>query len=117
MSDITLNNLEKISREDLSALLLHPDPSAVAIVDVRDWDRAGGHIKGSVNVPSAQLDYRLAELVHKFKDKDLVVFHCQLSQQRGPSAALGYMREKRRMYGKDEGKQKVAVLQGGFWDW
>lgn len=33
-------------------------------------------------------------LVRKLADKDVVVFHCALSQQRGPSAALSYLRAK-----------------------
>jgi rhodanese-related sulfurtransferase len=74
------------------------------------------------------------------KDKETVVFHCALSQQRGPSAALRYLREKERLdsggvesrgevqeqsenvenEGKAESKgkkQKVVVLRGGFTEW
>lgn len=69
------------------------------------------------------------------------MFHCALSQQRGPKAALRYLRERERMGGKDvkaegdkeaqaevvegkEGKegvkvkgQTVYVLDGGFAKW
>ena len=46
------------------------------------------------------------------------MFHCALSQQRGPKAALRYLREKERMGGEAEGKkQKVYVLEGGFVKW
>jgi Cdc25 family phosphatase len=41
----------------------------------------------------------MPELVRKLKDKDTVVFHCALSQQRGPSAALLYLRERERLLG------------------
>ncbi len=65
------------------------------------------------------------------KDKEVVVFHCALSQQRGPSAALRYLRERERLGGgkkegedgKEEGKegeekeQRVYVLSGGFTEW
>jgi hypothetical protein len=37
--------------------------------------------------------------VRKLKDKETVVFHCALSQQRGPSAALQYIRERDRLLG------------------
>lgn len=57
-------------------------------------DYIGGHIKGSRNVPSRQLDAMMPTLVRQLKDKKTVVFHCSLSQQRGPSAALKYLREK-----------------------
>jgi rhodanese-related sulfurtransferase len=97
MSLITLSDLSYISREDLSGQLLSSPSNNIAIIDVRDSDHIGGHIKGSTWVPSSQLDYKTPELVRTLKDKELVVFHCALSQQRGPSAALRYLREKRRL--------------------
>lgn len=48
------------------------------------------------------------------------MFYCALSQQRGPSSALKYARERQRILGDDgeEGaKQKVYVLDGGFTMW
>jgi Cdc25 family phosphatase len=60
----------------------------------------------------------MPELVRTLQDKEKVVFHCALSQQRGPSAALRYARERERMLGKDESlKQEVFVLEGGFVQW
>lgn len=145
MSSITLSDLAHITREDLSKTLLESDstpnlPSNLAIIDVRDSDHIGGHIRGSTWVPSSELDYKTADLVRTLKDKEVVVFHCALSQQRGPSAALRYLREKRRLDpdspvisagdihekgeeeegGKKEGEkkaQKVVVLDGGFTKW
>ncbi|PVI04442.1 Rhodanese-like protein [Periconia macrospinosa] len=135
MSDINLSNLSYISREDLSKTFLESDaapslPKNLAIIDVRDSDHIGGHIRGSTWVPSSELDYRTPELVRNLKDKDVVVFHCALSQQRGPSAALRYLREKRRLdegskteskgeedTGEEKKAQKVLVLEGGFNKW
>jgi rhodanese-related sulfurtransferase len=51
-------------------------------------DHIGGHIRHSIHAPSHTLDHKIPELVRKLKDKETVVFHCALSQQRGPSAAL-----------------------------
>lgn len=62
-------------------------------------DHIGGHIKHSIHAPSNTLDYKIPELVRKLKDKETVVFHCALSQQRGPSAALRYIRERDRLLG------------------
>jgi Cdc25 family phosphatase len=88
----------------------------VAIVDVRDDDFEGGNIVGCINVPSTQLsEQRVQELVKELKDGECdtgsclclihshpssshatlplvptVVFHCSLSQQRGPKAARIY---------------------------
>ena len=60
-------------------------------------DHIGGHIRSSIHAPSSTLDYKIPELVRKLKDKETVVFHCALSQQRGPSAALRYIRERQRL--------------------
>lgn len=87
------------------------------------------------------IDTMMPTLVRQLKDKKTVVFHCALSQQRGPSAALKYLRERERVLGKErkvegeEGKeeteeekrerelrkkeqgQKVFVLDRGFVGW
>ena len=81
-------------------------------------DHVGGHIVSSTWVPTSSLDVRLPELVRTLQDKEQVVFHCALSQQRGPSAALRYARERARVLGDEEAeKQKVSVLDGGFVQW
>lgn len=60
----------------------------------------------------------MPELVRTLQDKEKVVFHCALSQQRGPSAALRYARERESVLGAEEShKQKVYVLEGGFVQW
>ena len=90
----SIATLQRISRERLSSLLLSPESSKVAIVDVRDADHVGGHIRSSIHVPSSTLPYRTTEIIDTLADKDIIVFHCSLSQQRGPTAALKYLREK-----------------------
>lgn len=79
-------------------------------------DHIGGHIHSSIWIPSGSLELYLPELVRTLKDKENVVFHCALSQQRGPSAALRYARERERILGSDS-KQEVSVLSGGFVKW
>jgi rhodanese-related sulfurtransferase len=60
----------------------------------------------------------MPELIRTLKDKEKVIFHCALSQQRGPSAALNYLREREAALGGDESsKQQVYVLEGGFVHW
>jgi len=135
MSTLNISNLARMSRESLAALLASPAASTLAIVDVRDsgtattpmikypsslkiLDHIGGHIKYSIWVPSSELDVKTPELIRTLKHKDKVVFHCALSQQRGPSAALRYTRERHRLLGADESKgQAVYVLDGGFSMW
>ena len=79
-------------------------------------DHIGGHIHASTWIPSGSLDVHLPELVRTLKDKEKVVFHCALSQQRGPSAALKYARERKQRLGSDSA-QEIYVLDGGFVLW
>lgn len=127
MATYTFSDLKWITREDLAPLVRSGAPE-LTIVDVRDNDYIGGHIKGCMNVPTDTHDYRIPELVRTLRDQDTVVFHCVLSQQRGPSSALRYLRERDRLADKGEiqarkdGKdiksaQRVIVLDGGFSKW
>ena len=84
--------LRRMQREQLSELLLSSNASKVAVIDVRGDDHAGGHIHTSQHVPSSTLDHKIPELVRTLSDKDTVVFHCALSQERGPRAAQRYSR-------------------------
>lgn len=95
-------------------------------------------------MPSHQFDEWLPTLVRQLENTQTVVFHCALSKQRGPSAALRYIREREQRYGAEsvaapdggsettaaphtrdeEGgdrkqpvAQKVCVLRGGFSKW
>jgi Cdc25 family phosphatase len=152
-SSISAATMSSLSREQLAEFLLGPantkESSAkhllaglkstdLAVIDVRDDDYIGGHILGGTNVPSANLEWKLPELVRTLWDKKAVVFHCALSQQRGPSAAAKYARERERQErqrwamesGEPEGGsstadtseadkefQRVFVLEGGFVKW
>ncbi|KAH6632106.1 Rhodanese-like domain-containing protein [Chaetomium tenue] len=129
----TIGTLQRLSAASLSQTLLAAQERAtsgdptIAIIDVRDDDYIGGHIKGSLNIPSRTLDAMLPTLVRQLQNKQTVVFHCALSQQRGPAAALRYLRERERVVGdaaaaaegKGEGgkEQKVFVLDRGFVGW
>ncbi|KAJ9664556.1 Cdc25 phosphatase Ibp1 [Neophaeococcomyces mojaviensis] len=92
---ITISDIKFIKPAILASSLNDPlTASTTAVIDVRDNDYIGGHIKGSQHVPINQFDARLPELLRVNKDKQRVVFHCMLSQQRGPKAALTYARAK-----------------------
>lgn len=61
-------------------------------------------------------------LLRKLEDVDTVVFHCALSQQRGPGAALRYLREvaaeqNKSGDGASTKQQTVYVLDRGFVGW
>ena len=132
--------IPRVPAETISQQLLSPPQAAkLAIIDVRGDDHVGGHIRSSINAPSDTLDWRIPELVRTLADKEVVVFHCALSQERGPRAARAYMEEKIKKGEKEatagkgakgletEGSekkeeeesksQKVYVLDLGFVGW
>ncbi|PSS25526.1 hypothetical protein M430DRAFT_96581 [Amorphotheca resinae ATCC 22711] len=126
MTPHTIASLPRMSATTLSEILLSHStsnldaPSAppnLAIIDVRDDDHIGGHIKHSQHIASATLDHRIPELVRKLQGTETVVFHCALSQQRGPRAALLYLREREHAEKEDVKEQKVYVLDRGFVGW
>ncbi|KZW01525.1 Rhodanese-like protein [Exidia glandulosa HHB12029] len=85
-----------------------------AVIDVRDDDREGGHILHSVHSPSHKFLDSVDKLVDELKDASTVVFHCALSQQRGPKAARIYAETLNMKY--PSATQEVVVLRGGFTD-
>ena len=127
MSSYTVANLPRISREKL-AELVSAKTAGLSVIDVRDSDYIGGHIINCQNIPTSTHDYRMPELVRTLRNQDTLVFHCALSQQRGPGSALRYLRERERMTDRGEvgvrkdgedlaSVQKVLVLEGGFVKW
>lgn len=52
------------------------------VIDVRDDDFAGGHVKGCLRAPFQQYEDGLSQLVFRVKDIPIVIFHCTLSQVR-----------------------------------
>lgn len=90
------------------------DPQDVAVVDVRDIDYVGGHIVNAINIPAAEFELRISQLESQIASKAKVVFHCMLSQQRGPTCAAAYTRS---LANKGHHSQEVYVLTGGFSQW
>ncbi|CAG9939685.1 unnamed protein product [Clonostachys rosea f. rosea IK726] len=120
----TIASLPRMSAKTLSEKILAEqdakDPT-FAIIDVRDDDYIGGHIKGATNVPNHQLDAMMPTLVRRLREKKTVVFHCMLSQIRGPKSALAYLRYRDGLLislGESVPEdQTVYVLTDGFQGW
>ncbi|CAK7902975.1 CDC25-like phosphatase Ych1p [[Candida] anglica] len=93
-----------------------------AVIDVRDSDYIGGHIKGCYHYPAGNFHYTLPELYKRLIDNGIndVVFHCALSQVRGPSSTLKFLRSINDLEAKDQqyfDNVNVWVLRGGFTKW
>ncbi|KAK3445429.1 hypothetical protein EUGRSUZ_A01658 [Eucalyptus grandis] len=89
----------------------------IAIVDVRDEERSyDGHIPGSLHYASGTFSDKIADLVQDVKGKDTLVFHCALSQVRGPTCArrlANYLEEIK----EDGGIKDILVLERGYNGW
>lgn len=102
--------------EELVALLDDPAEAAkLAIVDCRDSDReAEGFILTSLHLPTTTSPtaayVALAEQL-KEEGKSIVVFHCALSQVRGPRGASRFAAVLRDL---ERTEPRVFVLRGGF---
>ncbi|GAV30564.1 hypothetical protein PMKS-004078 [Pichia membranifaciens] len=102
------------------------------VIDVRDSDYVGGHIINSLHIESNKFKNEksaetLSNLLKKLREngQETVVFHCMLSQQRGPSSAMRFSRylNERINASNDEDELafieniKIYVLRGGFGRW
>lgn len=92
----------------MQAQELHLHLEDYAIIDVRDDDYDGRHIKGAMNVPHHDIvigTKATREKIQAFAQDKPIVVHCMLSQVRGPSSVK---------YLKSMTENAVHVLQGGF---
>lgn len=99
-----------VSPEDVAAAVREKREKYV-VIDCRDDDfNDDGHVKGAVNVPSNEFAERLPWIIKAYGEQgSTVVFHCALSQVRGPSAARAFAASL------PEGSDvKVQIMQGGF---
>lgn len=46
------------------------------VIDVREEDAFGGSIRSSINIPAANFDNHVPELIEKYSHYDYVIFHC-----------------------------------------
>ncbi|KAI0322015.1 Rhodanese-like protein [Amylostereum chailletii] len=85
------------------------------VVDVRDDDHVGGNIVNSLHSPSEEFLVNVDKLVQDTKDVPIVIFHCALSQARGPKAARIYAETRDNLQSEGEDKaHDVRILRGGF---
>jgi Cdc25 family phosphatase len=92
----------------------------VLIIDCRDDDYVGGHIKGAIHISSLEFGLKPVFSMNKIleiaksKNTKNVVFHCMESQKRSPKCAnnfkifLKFIRET---------SWNIFVLEGGFDRW
>ncbi|XP_031126298.1 dual specificity phosphatase Cdc25 [Ipomoea triloba] len=104
-----------ITASQLLSLKRRPN---IAIVDVRDDERScDGHIAGSLHFASDTFLDKLPSLVQSVKGKDTLVFHCALSQVRGPKCARRLAEYLSDEMQDDAGIKNIMVLERGYNGW
>lgn len=104
------------------------NPQDLVIIDVRDDDYDGGHIRDSWHIPVTEFKQVFPTVLSKLQAQGTkkVVIHCSLSKQRGPSSALRFRRFLNEELASSDAPQSVkdyisqlsvAVLKGGFVAW
>ncbi|KAG8682157.1 hypothetical protein FRC08_015151 [Ceratobasidium sp. 394] len=118
MSTTSESSFRYISPAELSELMKSDKKPMTdyVVVDVRDDDFSGGNIVGCVRAPSNTYLTTVDELVMtKTKDVPKLIFHCALSQLRGPKAARIYAETRNnRLNPGETSQQEIFVLRGGF---
>ncbi|KAF9643280.1 Rhodanese-like protein [Thelephora ganbajun] len=104
-----------ITPQELEALIKSKS-SDYLVVDVRGDDYRGGNIKGGINIPSEKFLLKLHQLIDDTQTVSKIIFHCALSQQRGPKAARIYTEARLLQEGVTDIEYEVFVLKGGFSD-
>lgn len=113
---MSVRYFERITATQLAETLRSPSAPRPLIIDVRDSDFAGGHIRSAVNLPEDNFisDDDVDAIVTKYKDEEMIVFHCMLSQVRGPSCARRFLNRMIVVLADQEEKPDVRVLTGGY---
>eukprot|EP00808_Paulinella_micropora_P018825 g31892.t1 len=115
-----------VAAPDAMALLVASERGRrVEVVDVRDSDFEGGHIRGARHIPAYEFASKATALARALVGSDgkqssksrgaappLVLVHCMFSKQRGPRCAAILRAELGRVQSGQ--RWEVAVLQGGF---
>jgi Cdc25 family phosphatase len=105
-----------ISADELVGLLTKSE-NHVLVIDVREQDREGGHIRKSVNCPAFAFgDHTCRDILQlaKIQSKKYIVFHCAYSQQRGPTCARYFMNYCKAHQELTDGSIDCFILERGM---
>lgn len=87
---------------------------STVVIDVREDDRLGGHIKGSKHIPAPTFRSNPGRYLDVANGKENVVFHCMFSQYRGPSSAAAFIEAWNSQTKPKSATPRVVILSGGF---
>lgn len=89
--------------------------ASILIIDVREGDRIGGHIKGSKHIPAPTFRSDPVRYLPLCEGKEKVIFHCMFSQVRGPGCANAFANALHRSSSQAGVRRpEVLIMSGGF---
>lgn len=108
----------RIVPTQLADMLRFKSETRPLIIDVRGSEYKDGHIASAANHPEPDFhdDAQVDALVEKYKNEETIVFHCQMSQVRGPFCAKRFASRLEVLLANAEKKPRVQVLTGGYKD-
>ncbi|KAG1861334.1 S-adenosyl-L-methionine-dependent methyltransferase [Suillus subluteus] len=99
---------------EVASLLRDPDRSDYAIIDVRENDRVGGHVLGSIQWRADAFAGSLDKFYDEYGKTKQVIFYCGSSRGRGSRCAAWYQDY---LNGEGNTESKAYVLEGGYYGW
>ncbi|KAG2156959.1 S-adenosyl-L-methionine-dependent methyltransferase [Suillus bovinus] len=103
-----------LTSDEVASLLRDPDCSDYAIIDVRENDRVGGHVLGSVQWRADTFASSLDKFYDEYGKTKQVVFYCGSSKGRGSRCAAWYQDH---LNSRGNTESKACVLEGGYNGW
>ncbi|KAG1775513.1 S-adenosyl-L-methionine-dependent methyltransferase [Suillus placidus] len=105
---------DHLTSGEVASLLRDPNRSDYAIIDVRENDRVGGHVLGSVQWRADSFAGSLDRFYDEYGKTKQVIFYCGSSKGRGSRCAAWYQDY---LNGKGNTESKACVLEGGYHGW
>ena len=109
-----MNKIDYIDCKDVVELITtNTQQLKFIIFDVRGSDVGDLIIHKAINIPSPNFLQTASSIAAMYKDYDMIIVHCMMSQTRGPTCASKLyeclMSEKYK-----DSKAVVRILRGGF---
>lgn len=95
--------------------MLLSKPEQIIVLDVRDDDFKGGHIKDCTHIPCHEIEseFQCDAFLNSIPSHiELVIVHCFLSQQRGPTVARRLTNRLSQL--ERLGQPEICVLANGW---
>ncbi|EAL48077.1 hypothetical protein EHI8A_196470 [Entamoeba histolytica HM-1:IMSS-B] len=108
------SRLDYINCKDVVELITsNSNKKRFIIIDVRGNDVGDLVIHTAINIPSPNFKETATSLASIYKDYDLIIIHCMMSQTRGPTCAM-ILNECFKKEKYKESHVQIRILRGGF---